>query len=249
MELTADAVIAALTERADEADAVQLARYFQATPGGYGAGDRFLGVRMTVTTPLARTLRGMPLAEIERLLESPWHEARMTALAIMSEEARRASTPDERVAEFAALYLRRHDRINNWDLVDNGCRYVLGRFLEHRSRDVLDTLARSESLWERRSAIVTTWYFIRRGESADVLRLAEVLRDDPEDLIQKAVGWMLRELGDVDRGALLGFLQEYAAVMPRTMLRYAIEKLDAEERSWFRGMRARSTALQKDANA
>lgn len=249
LELTADAAISALTERADADDAQQLARYFQAVPGGYGEGDQFLGVRMTAITPLAKSLLGMPVAELERLLDSPWHEARMTAVTIMSEEARRARTDDDRVAELVDLSLRRHDRIDNWDLVDSGCRYLLGRFLEHRPRDLLDRLAASPSLWERRTAIVTTWYFIRRGESADVLRLAGALVDDREDLIHKAVGWMLRELGEVDRGALLGFLEEHAATMPRTMLRYAIEKLDPEERSRFLGMRARAAALQNDANA
>lgn len=247
--LTADAVLAALDAVADPADAVALARYFKTGPGEYGEGDVFVGVRMGPVTAIAKRFVGMSVQELERLLDSPVHEARSIAIAIMNAEATKKSTSAARRRELYELYLRRHDRINNWDLVDGGCRSVLGTYLADKPRDVLYRLAASENLWERRSAIVTTWTFIRAGESRDVLALAERLLDDREDLIHKAVGWMLRELGEVDRGALLGFLEAHAATMPRTMLRYALEKLDVQERERFMGMRKVAAALAKDANA
>lgn len=249
MEPTADAVLKALDAAADAADAVALARYFKTGPGEYGEGDVFVGVRMGPVTAIAKQSLGMSVTELERLLESPVHEARSVAIGIMNAEASKKGTSPTRRRELYDLYLRRHDRINNWDLVDGGCRSVLGGYLADKPRDVLYRLAASDSLWERRSAIVTTWTFIRAGESRDVLALAELLLDDREDLIHKSVGWMLRELGDMDRGALLGFLETHAATMPRTMLRYAVEKLDREERERFMGMRKLASTLAKDANA
>lgn len=249
MEPTADAVLTALDAVADAGDAIALARYFKTGPGEYGEGDTFIGVRMGPVNAIAKQAVGMPLAELERLLESPVHEARSVAIGIMNAEALKKGTPPERRRELYELYLRRHDRINNWDLVDLGCRSVIGGYLRTRPRDILYELAASPNLWERRTAIVTTWTFIRDGESRDVLAIAERLLGDREDLIHKAVGWMLRELGDVDRGALLGFLERHAATMPRTMLRYALEKLDREERERFMGMRKLAASLRKDANA
>ena len=237
---TADAVLAALDAVADADDAIALARYFKTAPGEYGEGDTFIGVRMGPVNAIAKHAVGMPLAELERLLDSPVHEARSVAIGIMNAEALKKSTSPERRRELYELYLRRHDL---------GCRSVIGGYLRTRPRDILYQLAASPNLWERRTAIVTTWTFIRDGESRDVLAIAERLLDDREDLIHKATGWMLRELGDVDRGALLGFLERHAATMPRTMLRYAVEKLDREERDRFMGMRKLAASLRKDANA
>lgn len=235
--MDADRFVAELRALATEEDAAQLARYFKTGPGQYGEGDTFIGVRMGSVFALARANLGMPLAELERLLDSDIHEARAGALTIMNEEAKRKRIPEDRRRELYELYLRRHDRINNWDLVDVACRYVIGVYLFDKPRDRLDALARSESLWERRTAIVSCWTFIRAGQTDDVVAIAELLLDDGEDLIHKATGWMLRYIGDVDRPGLIAFLERHAARMPRTMLRYAIEKLPPQERSRWLGMR------------
>jgi 3-methyladenine DNA glycosylase AlkD len=178
----------------------------------------------------------MPPGEIERLLESPLHEVRAGACSIMAKQAARKGTPESRRADLYALYLRRHDRINNWDLVDLAARDVVGGYLADRPRDVLHELARSRNLWERRTAIVATAYFIREGELDDTFQIAEILLDDEEDLIHKAVGGWLREAGKKDRPRLLGFLDEPASKMRRTALRYAIEHLDPELRAHYRGL-------------
>jgi 3-methyladenine DNA glycosylase AlkD len=151
----------------------------------------------------------------------------------MDKIARNKNTTDSRLEEIYQLYMRRHDRINNWDLVDLGCLYMTGRYLHHKPLDVLYTLALSPNLWERRTAILSTCYFIRKGETADAFKISEMLLNDPEDLIHKACGWMLRFTGDKDMPKLLHFLDKHATVMPRTMLRAAIEKLDKEQRTHY----------------
>lgn len=239
MEPTAESFLVELRGAATEKDAADLARYFKTGPGEYGEGDVFIGVRMGTVFALAKKNLGMGIRQLEALLESPIHEARAGALTIMNEEAKRKRTPESRRAELFDLYLRRHDRINNWDLVDVACRYVVGAYLLDKPRDVLYRLARSPSLWERRTAIVSTWYLIRAGETDDAIAIATQLLHDPEDLIHKATGWMLRYIGDVDRPVLLAFLDAHAATMPRTMLRYALEKFDPELRAHYLGMRSR----------
>ena len=189
------------------------------------------------TSPLAREFIEMPPEGLERLLESPIHEVRAGALSIMDKQARRKKTPESRRKELFDLYLRRTDRINNWDLVDVGCPYVVGGYLFDKPRDVLYELARSESLWERRTAIVSTSYFIRKGDVADTFEIAGILLDDDQDLIHKATGGWLREAGKKDPGRLLDFLDRYAATMPRTALRYAIERLDKEKRTHYLSMK------------
>jgi 3-methyladenine DNA glycosylase AlkD len=230
---TAASFLELLEASATPEDAAQLARYFKTGPGQYGEGDEFIGVRMGTVFALAKTFLGMPVDELEKLLESPIHEARAGALTIMNEEAKKKRTPDARRKHLFDLYLRRHDRINNWDLVDVACRYVVGAYLFQQPRTVLYELARSHNLWERRTAIVSTWYFIRAGETDDAIAISKMLLDDREDLIHKATGWMLRYIGDVDRPRLVAFLDEHAATMPRTMLRYSIEKFSPEERARY----------------
>lgn len=193
---------------------------------------------MGVVFELARKRLGMPVIEIEKLLESPIHEARALALTIMNEEAKKKTTPDARRTELFDLYLRRHDRINNWDLVDVACRYVVGVYLFTRPRQILYELAQSADLWERRTAIVSTWYFIRAGELDDAYAIAELLLDDKEDLIHKATGWMLRYAGDQDRPRLEAFLDLHAPTMPRTLLRYSIEKFEPVPRAHYLGLKA-----------
>jgi 3-methyladenine DNA glycosylase AlkD len=155
----------------------------------------------------------------------------------MDFQARGKKTPKSHREELYDLYIRRHDRINNWDLVDRSAPYVVGGYLFDKPRDSLYSLARSKNTWERRSAIVSSGYFLRQGEVADTFKIAEMLLDDEHDLIHKATGWMLREAGKVDRPQLLRFLDTHAASMPRVTLRYAIEHLDQEQRSHYMGLK------------
>ncbi len=154
-------------------------------------------------------------------------------MSIMNKQGRSNKTTAQQRKELYELYLRRHDRINNWDLVDGSCAYVVGRYLFDKPRNVLYKLARSKNLWERRIAIVSTGYFIKHGDTEDTYKIAEMLLGDSEDLIHKATGWLLRAAGDKDRDKLCTFLTRYASTMPRTALRYSLEHLDKEEREHY----------------
>jgi 3-methyladenine DNA glycosylase AlkD len=183
---------------------------------------------------LATSYGDMPIGEIEKLLESEIHEVRAGAVSIMDKASRNKKINKERLREFYELYMRRHDRINNWDLVDLGCLHMTGSYLIDKSRAILYQLADSKNIWERRSAILSTTYFIRKGELDGTFKIAEILVNDPEDLVHKATGWMLRFAGDKDPKRLLDFLDRYAATMPRTLLRYAIEKLGKDKRDYLK---------------
>jgi DNA alkylation repair enzyme len=215
----------------------KIQRYFKTDAGEYGEGDEFMGVRMGQVFTLAKEFIEMPPDEIEKLLESPIHEVRVGAVSIMDWQARSKKTREDRRKELFDLYLRRHDRINNWDLVDRSAPYVIGGYLFDKSRDVLYKLARSKNVWERRTAIVSTYYFIRKGEVDYTFKIAEMLLNDNHDLIHKATGGWLREAGKKDPRKLLSFLDKYAATMPRTALRYAIEHLDKKQRDHYLGMK------------
>jgi hypothetical protein len=232
-ELGATQFIERLETYRSPEEATNYLRYFKTGEGEYGEGDEFMGVRMGQVFALAKEFIDMPLDEVEILLESPVHEVRVGGVSIMDWQARRKKTSNERRRELFDLYLRRHDRINNWDLVDRSAPYVVGGYLYDKPRDPLYTLIRSDNLWERRTAIISTGYFIRQGDVADTFNLARLLLDDKQDLIHKATGWMLRAAGDVDRPQLLSFLDTNAGAMPRTMLRYAIEHLDKEQRDHY----------------
>lgn len=238
-DITAERFVEELEAHRSTEQREKYQRYFKTGEGQYGAGDEFIGVRMGQVFALAKEFIDMPPEEIEKLLESPIHEVRAGALSIMDKQGRRKGTPDGRRKELFDLYLRRPDRINNWDLVDLGAPHVVGRYLFDKPRDILYDLARSENMWERRTAIVATYYFIRQGEVTDTFAIAEVLLDDEEDLIHKAAGGWVREAGKKDRERLLAFLDTHAATMPRTMLRYAVEHLDEEQREHYRGMKSR----------
>jgi 3-methyladenine DNA glycosylase AlkD len=199
--------------------------------------DPFIGVRMGQVFALAKEFIEMPPAEIEKLLKNPIHEVRVGALSIMDKQARRKKTPESRRKELYDLYISHHNQINNWDLVDVCAPYVIGGYLFDKPRDILYQLARSKDTWERRTAIVSTGYFIRQGDVADTFRIAEILVNDDQDLIHKATGWMLRAAGDTDRPQLLRFLDKYAATTPRILLRYAIEHLDKDQRAHYMGMK------------
>lgn len=233
--MTADRVPAFLTAAAFQEELAGLAspeqrqKYTRYFPGD----DSFLGVRMGDVFALAGRSLAMPVDQIERLLESPTHEVRAGACSIMGKAAQHRKVTADRHRELYDLYLRRHDRIDSWDLVDLGAHQVVGSWLVDKPRDPLDRLAASSFWPERRSAIVATAAFIKRRDIVDTLRIARTLVHDDNDFVQKGTGWMLRYAGDVDRDALLGFLDENAAVMPRVMLRYAIEKLDQPARTGY----------------
>jgi hypothetical protein len=233
-DASADRFIERLTAHRSPEELEKYRRYFKV-----GDGDEFIGVRMGQVFALAKEFVELPPGEIERLLESPIHEVRAGGLSIMDKQARRKKTPESRRRELYELYLRHTDRIDNWDLVDVSAPYVVGGYLFDKPRDVLYELARSASIWERRTAILSTGYFIRQGDVADTFKIAELLLTDDSDLIHKATGWMLREAGKRDRQRLLSFLDQHAGVMPRTALRYAIEHLDKEQRAHYLGLKQR----------
>ena len=229
--MTASEVQARLRRLGNPVAAAQAARYFKTGPGEYGAGDIFLGLNAAVMHGLAKEFQSLPIDEIAVLLRSPIHEDRMLALLIMVRRVARAD--DATRKEIYRLYLAHTRYINNWDLVDASAREIIGRHLADRSRKPLDRLAASKSLWECRISIIATHFFIRQNDFADTLRIAERLLGDREDLIHKAVGWMLREVGKRDLPALESFLRRHVQVMPRTALRYAIERFPEETRCGY----------------
>ena len=231
--MDAKSLQAELSKHASENDAVELSRFFKTGKGQYGEGDLFLGIKVPVTRKICSSFKQMSLVEIEKLLESPIHEHRVSALLIMVSQFNTKSYGDDYRKSLFDLYLRRTDRINNWDLVDLSCRDIVGEWLMDKPRKPLYSLAVSKSMWERRIAIVTTWQFIRNFDFGDTLAISEILINDKEDLIHKASGWMLREAGKRDVDVLLDFLNKNAHIMPRTMLRYSIEKLTPEQRSYY----------------
>lgn len=208
-----------------------LQRFFKTGKGEYGEGDLFRGIRIPVLRKLAAAHQGIPLSEAEQLLRSAFHEDRMLALLIL---LRRYAKGDEAAREkIYKLYLKNTKFINNWDLVDVSAPHIVGRHLHGREKAPLYRLARSRSLWGRRIGMMSTFYFIRRGEFDDAIRIAEMLLKDKEDLIHKAVGWMLREIGKRSINAESDFLIAHHKQMPRTMLRYAIEKFPPDERGRY----------------
>jgi len=235
MGMDAKSLQAELRSHADAKAAANLAEFFKTYEGGYGEGDQFLGLKVPVIRAVCRSFRNLPLAEIEQLLESPIHEDRMAALIILSGQALKADPAIKK--QLYEFYLRHTSRVNNWDLVDLSCRDVVGAYLLDKPRNVLYELAKSDNLWERRIAIVSTWEFIRRKQLDDTLTIAEILLHDKHDLIQKAVGWMLREVGKRERARLVIFLDTHAHAMPRTMLRYAIERFPPDQRQHYLSVR------------
>lgn len=212
----------ALRQLADPAIAAHSLRFFKTGPGEYGEGDRFLGIRLPVLRSVLPRFRHLELAAICEVLRSSWHEERLAALLLLADRFGRADEAARR-AIFTS-YLEHTAFINNWDLVDCSAAPIVGAYLADKDRSLLATLAASASLWERRIAIIATLHFIRQNDFADCLALAALLRDDRHDLIHKAVGWMLREVGKRDQQALERFLRQHYRLMPRTMLRYAIER-------------------------
>ncbi len=240
-KINAKRFIERLNTYRSEQELKKIQRYFKSEEGAYGEGDVFIGVRMGQVFALAKEFIEMSPGEIEKLLESPVHEARAGGVSIMDFQARSRETSKSRRKELFDLYINRHDRINNWDLVDRAAPYVVGGYLFDKSRSILYTLARSKNIWERRTAIVSTYYFIRQGEVADTFKIAEILLNDKHDLIHKATGGWVREAGKKDSQKLLGFLEKNAATMPRTALRYAIEHLTAKQRKYYLDMKLKAS--------
>lgn len=220
----------------DPEQAKILQRFFKTGPGEYGEGDVFVGVKIPPQRAVAREHHDLSLDELDKLLASEVHEHRSTALIILTNRAKRADLEEGR--RLYDFYLARTDRINNWDLVDVSCRDVVGGYL-HRTHDPepLGLLATSDLIWDRRIAMVSTWTFTRADNLAPCFAIAKQLLGDREDLMHKAVGWMLREAGKKDEAALEVFLAENAAHMPRTALRYSIERMSPERRKYWRSQK------------
>jgi 3-methyladenine DNA glycosylase AlkD len=214
----------------DKKRAVLVAHYFKTGKGEYGEGDVFIGLTVPQVRAVARKYRELPLREVEKLLHNKIHEFRLTALLILCAKFEKASERDQK--NIVDLYVRNTEYINNWDLVDLSSHEILGVYLlaHPGERKMLYTFARSKNLWEKRIAVISTFAFLREKDFADALALGELLLHDPHDLIQKAVGWMLREVGKRDLAAEEAFLQQHYRVMSRIMLRYAIEKFPLAKR-------------------
>ena len=237
MTLTAKAFEKRLLALQDDEELRKIQRYFKSGEGEYAHGDTFIGVRMGSIFALAKEFAQMPLDEIEKLLDSDIHEYRVGALSIMAKQFPLKSTTETGRKALYDLYLRRHDRINNWDLVDLAAWHVVGPWLVDKPRAILHKLAKSKNMWERRTAVLATFSFIKRGEFDDTLKIAKTEMKDTEDLSHRAVGWMLRSVGDKDRAVLEAFLDEHAAHMPRAMLSNAIEKFTATDKARYRAMK------------
>ncbi|WP_234573456.1 DNA alkylation repair protein [Rhodohalobacter sp. 614A] len=227
-------VVEALKKIADSKIAEHSARFFKSGPGEYGEGDQFLGIRVPKQREIAKKYKDLPLIEVAKLLQSPFHEVRLTAVLILVYKYQKNKNFEDR-EDIYHFYLDNLKGVNNWDLVDSSAKYIAGHFLfeYNEDRSILYQLSDSDDLWERRIAIMTTFYFVDQGDFDLTLELAEKYLDAPEDLIHKATGWMLREIGKQDEVLLRNFLDNHYQNMPRTMLRYAMEKLDEPVRQLY----------------
>ncbi|CAF4216445.1 unnamed protein product [Rotaria sp. Silwood2] len=241
---TAEAVKAALAEQANPKNVSTLQRFFKTGEGEYGEGDIFIGVRVPANRIVTKRFSALPLVEIDCLLDSSIHEHRQAALFILVYRflaASKASSRDDNLrCELSNFYIKalKRGRVNNWDLVDTSAEHLLGAYLEDRPRQLLFDLASSTQLWERRAAMIATLAFIKRKDGSTTFELAKKLLNDPEPLMHKAVGWMLRETGKrISQKVLTSFLDQYAAQMPRTMLSYAVEHLSVKQRSHYRKLK------------
>lgn len=208
-------------------------RFFKAGPGEYGEGDQFLGVIVPDQRKIAKKYKGLELPEIKKLLHSPIHEHRLTALFILVNQFQKGDEKQKK--EVYEFYLKNKCHVNNWDLVDSSAHKIVGVYLKDKDRSILYDLAQSPSLWDRRIAMMSCFTFIREQDFEDALAIAEILVDDEHDLIHKVVGWMLREIGKRDQGVEEEFLMQHYQTMPRTMLRYAIEKFTRQKRDFYLG--------------
>lgn len=232
--MVANDVKKALARYGSADDAAFLQRFFKTGKGQYGEGDVFIGVRVPMTRQVCKEFKGLPVSEIKKLIQSKVHEHRLAAVILLSNRFKKANETERR--ELYAFYLQALDEgfVNNWDIVDSSAPFIVGEYLWGKSTGPIMQLAGHTDLWHRRVAMLATFAFIKKGDPLPTLEIAKRLLHDPHDLIQKAVGWMLREVGKkISRELLVGFLEENYKTMPRTMLRYAIEHLPAEQKLYF----------------
>lgn len=233
MSLLTEQIRAVLTEKINPVKAAFLPKYFKAIPGGYGEGDFFMGISVPDQRAVAKDFfKEISLSELSELLKDRFHELRMMALFMLVYKYKKLKEDSER-KELVEFYLAHLDGINNWDLVDSSCYQILGHYFFKRDKNLFYEFADSGNLWKQRIAIISSFYWINKGDFSDALVLVEKLLNHPHDLIHKAVGWALREIGDQDFNAEYEFLRKHYQSMPRTALRYAIEKLPEEIRQDF----------------
>jgi 3-methyladenine DNA glycosylase AlkD len=226
-------IIRELKQKGSKKKAQKSAYFFKTGKGEYGEGDRFWGVTVPEERIIAKANRDLKFTEIEKLLKHPFHEARLTGLFILVYKYEK--TDDKPKKKIYNFYIRNLKAVNNWDLVDTTAPQIIGDYLERNKKEkkILYKLSESKNLWERRIAIVSTWYFIRKNDFTDTLKISEKLLKDKEDLIHKAVGWMLREVGKRNEKTLLKFLDKHVKRMPRTALRYSLERLSENKRKYY----------------
>jgi 3-methyladenine DNA glycosylase AlkD len=220
-----------IKKNANPAQAKILSRFFKTGKGEYGEGDEFLGIKVPMSRSIAKQFKDLELEEIQELIKSPIHEERLIALFILTEQYRKADEQKKKI--IYGVYLKNTKRINNWDLVDLSAEKIIGAYLFNKDKNILFKLARSKNLWERRITIMSTYHFIRNGFYDTTLEIADLLLKDEHDLIHKAVGWMLREIGNLNLAAEERYLKNNYKNMPRTMLRYAIEKFPEKKRQAY----------------
>lgn len=221
-----------LKKHANPEIAKNLSWFFKTGKGQYGEGDVFLGIKVPVIRQIIRSHEDISLDELQLAISSKYHEARMASVLILGKKYQKSKNQDEKL-EIVNFYLKNLQYVNNWDLVDLSCIYILGDWLLDKDRAILYQMAVSDNIWERRISIIATAAFIRVNQPEDTLKISEILLKDKHDLIHKAVGWMLREVGKRDKKKLTDFLDKYSHQMPRTMLRYSIEKLPEKERKYY----------------
>ena len=230
---TATKVKSALRDKINPEKAAFYPSFFKTGPGEYGQGDKFLGVVVPDQRKIAKQFKDLPQAQIKKLLDDAYHECRLTGIYILVGQFEKAKQQADQ-KQIVDFYLANLDRVNNWDIVDASAHKILGAWLfDKKDRRILNKLAKSKRLWRQRVAMIATYWFIKRDDFDDALSLAEFYLDHEHDLMHKAVGWMLREIGKQKKSVLVAFLDQYAANMPRTMLRYSIEKLPEKTRKAY----------------
>lgn len=231
MQMSISKIKKELRKHKSAEQAVILQRFFKTGKGEYGENDKFLGIKVPIQRKIAKNFIELPLKDIEKLLQSKWHEERLTAIHILNNKYNRDNNKE--MKQVFDMYFKNIEHINNWDLVDSSAPYFVGHYLFKRNKAILYKLVISTDLWERRISIMATYYFIRQRQFENTLKLAKILLKDDHDIIQKAVGWMLREVGNRHLPAEEKFLKKYYKRMPRTMLRYAIEKFPEKKRKEY----------------
>ncbi len=229
--MNADEITEYLKSLSNKEIAAHSQRFFKTAKGEYGSGDKFLGIRVPLIRKAVKKYKDGPVSIAKELLRSPYHEIRLFALLSLVSKFEKGGEIERN--EIFRFYLKNTSYINNWDLVDSSAHHIVGAYLKNKNRRVLYALAKSRSLWKKRIALMATFYFIKNNEFEDTLKIAEILLSDPEDLIHKAAGWMLREVGNRDKKTEIEFLNRHYHNMPRTMLRYAIEKFEKNERKKY----------------